>query len=125
MEEAALHSASIAPPRERQITHLSDSHGVSSKRGVGLLPRNLQASDKGSLRMNWRFARQVGVPQWLFRSVVWKAGARSKRRDRSLRLATGLRVHLPAGSSFAAEVYVTQGSVDHGAEALLARLTDP
>jgi FkbM family methyltransferase len=75
--------------------------------------------------MNLRFARQVGVPRWLYRTMRWKIGARLLQRDRQMRLPTGLTLRLPFDSLFAGEVFVTRGNVDHGAEELLARFTEP
>src|SRR4051812_7940229 len=75
--------------------------------------------------MNLRFARQVGVQRWLYRTILWKVRARLMRRNQCLRLPTGLTLQLPFDSRFAGEAYVTNGNVDHGAEQTLTRFIDP
>ena len=75
--------------------------------------------------MNWTFARQVGLGRWFVRYGTYQFRKRVLRRDTSLRLPTGATITLPRYPPTSSEVYVTNGNVDWGAEAIFARFADP
>jgi FkbM family methyltransferase len=75
--------------------------------------------------MNWELLWQVGPVPCAARAVVRLASTRMLRVGNSVRLSRGLRMDLPPGYSNGTEVYLTQGRVDWGSEALLLQHLDP
>jgi len=75
--------------------------------------------------MNFRFARDVGLLRYFFRSLRRKYWIWFKRNPHTVFLPTGLPIQLPKGSGCASEVFITQCNIDWGSEALLASLVDP
>ena len=67
--------------------------------------------------MNHQFAKEVGYPRFILKKLLWKLGLRSKE----LQLMGGTPFPLPNDSLFAADVFVTGGIVDWGAECILLR----
>lgn len=74
--------------------------------------------------INWTFVRQVGLARWAFRYSLRQIHKRVLDRDSQLKLPTGTSMTLPAESTSATEVYVTNANIDWGSEALFARFAD-
>lgn len=72
--------------------------------------------------MNKQFILSVGVLPWVTRTAIRQFTKRVLRRGIRMRLPTGASFSIPRQSHAGSTVYVTQGDVDYGSEALLARL---
>ncbi|MBT9331633.1 FkbM family methyltransferase [Paracidobacterium acidisoli] len=75
--------------------------------------------------LNLSFIRQVGPVQWAVRYSMLQFRKRILRQDSTLRLPTGMRIRLPRHSGCATEVYVTNGNIDWGSEAVFVQFAEP
>ncbi len=94
-----------------------------------LLPNRLRAfllpCDKWSSQksvdlssVNFEFAREVGLPRYIFRHLLLALLQRVGSGDVRLRLPTGLKIVLPRPSTFGRDAFATNSDVDWGSEAL-------
>lgn len=74
--------------------------------------------------VNRAFIREVGLPQWVFRTTIRQYYKRVLKREHRMRLPTGEWMTLPVASKFATEAYITQANVDWGSEKLLNAILD-
>lgn len=74
--------------------------------------------------MKFDFIRDVGLFNWVVRTVVRQFNKRILRRAHFMRLPTGDQFRIPRVSQFGSEAYVTNADVDWGAEALLYKMLE-
>src|SRR5258707_8952215 len=74
--------------------------------------------------MNTAFIRQVGVAKWALRYGYLLTRKYILGADSHVHLPTGIRMTLQRYSQSATEVFVTNASIDWGAEELLAGFAD-
>lgn len=72
--------------------------------------------------MDRAFIREIGITDWVWRTLQRQLHKRVLCRAHSIVLPTGNRFDLPLCSAFASEVFLTRANVDWGSEALLSRL---
>lgn len=75
--------------------------------------------------INWLFIQEVGPVRWTIRYGTLQFRKRVLKKDSKLILPTGATVTLPRQSQTSTEIYVTNGNMDWGAEAVFARFADP
>jgi FkbM family methyltransferase len=75
--------------------------------------------------LNIAFIRSVGPFKWLTRYSWLLLRKRIFKIDSRLRLPTGTWMVIPKHSRSSTEVYVTNGNIDWGSEALVAKFADP
>ena len=72
--------------------------------------------------LNLTFIKETGPLRWLLRMALRQLHKRVVRREQTMRLWTGNSFLLPLRSACATEIFVTDGNMDWGVEALLAAL---
>ena len=72
-----------------------------------------------TISINWKFVREVGYVNFLFRSFIRQFYKRILKKDLKMRLPTGNIYSVAPWDPSASEVFITRANVDWGSEAIL------